>query len=71
LWKIKHSFFETQAQNLCFEKKEKMVDHLQNLEMGMKNLFQNDQGTTSHVLELIVERIMQVGKFSLASSQPF
>jgi hypothetical protein len=23
------------------------------------------------VLELIVERIMQVGKFSLASSQPF
>ncbi len=48
-----------------------MVDHLQNLEMEMKNLFQNDQGTTSHVLELIVERIMQVGKFSLASSQPF
>jgi hypothetical protein len=48
-----------------------MVDHLQNLEMGMKNLFQNDRGTTSHVLELIVEKIMQVGKFSLASSQPF
>jgi len=71
LWKIKHSFFETQVQNLCFEKNEKMVDHLQNLEMGMKNLFQNDQGTTSHLLELIVERIMQVGKFSLASSQPF
>ncbi len=47
-----------------------MVDHLQNLEMGMKTLFQNDQGTISHVLKLIVERIMQVRKFSLASSQP-
>ncbi len=48
-----------------------MVDHLKHLEMRMQTLFQNDQGTTSHVLELIVERIMQVGKFSLTSSQPF
>jgi hypothetical protein len=39
LWKIKTFIFETQVQNLYFEKKEKMVNHLQNLEMGMRTLF--------------------------------
>ncbi len=44
-------------------KKLKMVDHLQNLEMGMKNLSPNDQGTISHMLELTFEKIVQVRHF--------
>jgi hypothetical protein len=47
---------------ICF-KKIKMVDHLQNLEMGMKILSPNDQGTISHILELIIEKILQVRHF--------
>ncbi len=40
-----------------------MVDHLQNLEMGMKNLSLDDQGTISHMLELTIEKVVQVGHF--------
>jgi hypothetical protein len=40
-----------------------MVDHLQNLEMGMKHLSPNDQGTISHMLELKIEKIVQIRHF--------